>query len=505
MIRRTLCTAAIAVFGIIALQAVDVRTASAKLLSKDDLKDCQLHVVGIYSPKDHGDDDRVFVEVKPTGKPIVLVLSGYFGAQWNVKIDSGADVRQVIIPGYFEHYVTGLPESVPVEFITYFPKDESENSDYFWAYSWHSNNGRELRSRLTEITGLEISSFQGEYSGSSFVVDGKRGLITDQGPVPTRPESQTQVESDPGQLLRAQAAQVELQRQKLMATLGENHPSVVQLNKSLDLIRAELSRIGAARLSSGSGKQANRSTPDIPADTDARKTIELLVRQSFELETQLQMARVEKAQADLQRIKSQLQERQQNAEQIIKDRVDQLVQQSEMAAQKDADTPASVLSAEGWAAWNKRDWRTALAKFQAALSKDPEYENAQNGLGWTYVHLQEHDKAIAEFKKLLKKSPTHGGAMNGLGQSLLMQGKLDDAERELLKATEDAISQWGEAKAATEGVAAWYGLVRTYQQKKDYLRAKNWAQRLLKHKPGDETMNAMLREIDAAESAKTTQ
>lgn len=493
-------SAALAVLCIIAVQGFGTRRASAELLPKEQLQSCQLHVVGIYAPKDQSKDDRVFIKVRPTPKPVVLVLSGYFGAQWNIEIDKDADVRQIIIPGYFEHFAVGAPESIPTEFITYFPKGENSR-DFFWAYSWHSSNGRKLRTRLKEITGLEIATFQGEYSGTSFVVDGKLGRIDEGGPAPAPQEGPTQELLKAHQAMRAQGRQLEMQRQQFLSQYGASHPLVRQLERSLELMQAELSRVGADPIAAVSNEDAAVAQPAVPTGADQRAVIETLVRQSFELETQLQMSRVEKAQADLQRVKLQLKERQKNAEQIIKDRVDQLVKQDGLKADQSANIPASVLSSEGWAAWNKHDWRTALTKFQAALAKDPQDATAQNGLGWTYVHLREYDKAIAEFKRLLKKSPTHGGAMNGLGQSLLMQGKLDEAERELLKATEDVISQWGETKAASEGVAAWYGLARTYMRKKDYSNARKWIERYLKHKPNDQIMNAMLKEIDAAEAA----
>lgn len=500
----TVCLALLCAIG---FQGFDAADADAKLLSVAELKSCKMHVTGIYSPKDHGKDDRVFVQVKPSDEPIVLVLSGYFGAQWNVEIAPKADVRQIIVAGYFEHSVAGVPDDIPIEMISYFPKGENSREDYFWAYSWHTQYGRELRKRLKEITGLEIATFQGAYSGERFVVDGKRGLVSEMAAQTERPPRKPSVRSESAlNKIREGGRTAKMQRAQLVAQFGENHPSVKQIDKIIEMVEAELNRLGAAPIDASNPltqkpQLQNRPSPKSLPDTDQRKIIETLVRQSFQLQTELQKARVEKAETDLQRIKTQLQQRQKSAEAIIRDRVEQLVASSQAKASEDADQPASLLSAEGWTAWQKRDWRTALQKFQAALSKEADNEAARNGLGWTYVHLQDYDQAISEFKIILKDAPTHPGALNGLGQSLLALGRLDDAERELLKATEDLISELGEAETVRRGAtASWYGLIRTYIKKGDDAAAMKWAQRYLKHKPDDKMIKAMLEQAEAKES-----
>lgn len=487
----------VALFAI-TIQWFDTAESSAEILPADELKSCQLHVIGIYSPKNHNEDDRVFVQVQPTDDPIVLVLSGYFGAQWNVEIADGADVRQIIVPGYFEHSVVGVSDEIPIEYITYFPNADKEKRDYFWAYSWHSSYGRKMRQRLKEITGLDITTFQGEYSGTRFVVDGKRGLaseLDESRDLQPPPQQRIALANQ----LRDNGLKAKMQYQAVVQQYGKEHPIAKQLERSLELIQRELSRIGADPLPAVADKQPTKAAAKPGPDSDQRQVIEKLVRQSFELETQLQIARIEKAEADLNTVKQQLRERQASAEKIIRKRVAELLEQGSTTA-KPAEGPASLLAQEGWMAWRKHDWRRALERFEAALAKEPDNESARNGLGWTLVHLREHDKAIEQFRDLLKDYPTHGGALNGLGQCLLMQGKLDEAEKELLKATEDAIDAHGEATVVRNGISAsWFGLVRTYIAKKDRVRAEKWVKRYLEHKPDDQLMLGMLKELESIE------
>jgi RNA polymerase sigma factor (sigma-70 family) len=143
--------------------------------------DAELHVVSLYMPGQsnngeiagQGDNgDVVDVEVWPTDKPIVLALVSYFTVLWNVKIAPGARVKAVIIGGYFEQEFEGIPANIPLVCRTYFP---SQNKDFFYGHEWNSSECQQVVERLNGLTGLPISTFQGEYSTDSFLVDGKRG------------------------------------------------------------------------------------------------------------------------------------------------------------------------------------------------------------------------------------------------------------------------------------------------------------------------------------------
>ncbi len=147
------------------------------MVSKSRMADCELHVVGIYGPKNSGTDDRVYVVVKPTDKPIVVALTAYNKTEWHLKIDPKASVRQIIIAGYFVQNLAEPHPDVPIIWQTYFPTADKKNRDYFWAYDWHTKEGTDLRKKLNELTELDATTFQAEYQGAHFVIDGKRGSI----------------------------------------------------------------------------------------------------------------------------------------------------------------------------------------------------------------------------------------------------------------------------------------------------------------------------------------
>lgn len=150
------------------------------------IADCDLHVVGIYMAKDSSKDDRVYVEIKKTERPVVVTLSAYGSTQWNLKIEPGAPLRLLIIAGYFEQELANPPPGVPIIYRTYFTSDDRDGTrkpasaektprEYFWASSWHTKEGRDLKRKLKEITGLDVKTFQSTYEGSTFVIDGVRG------------------------------------------------------------------------------------------------------------------------------------------------------------------------------------------------------------------------------------------------------------------------------------------------------------------------------------------
>ncbi|QDV47123.1 Tetratricopeptide repeat protein [Stieleria neptunia] len=499
MRRFNLPTVASALLGILLMQVSVSKQARAELLPADKLASCQLHVIGIYSPESSA-DDRVFVDVQPTGKPVVLVLSGYYGAQWNLNIAPEADVRQIIIAGYFEHSVRGVPDRVPTEMITYYPNADKTRKDFFWAYSWHTKNGRDLKSRLKELTGLEVTTFQGEYAAKRFVVDGINGDVAQfltAEPPPSAPARNT---NSLEKKLRETGSAAKLKLQELASQFGQGHPTVKQLEENIELINNQLKRLGAAPLGPAAKQPstAKPSTAKTPPETDPNKVIEALVRQSFQLQMELQLARVEKAEADLQRVKLQLQQRLDSAEEIIAARVQELIHSDVAKPETKEQVPASVLVDEGWKAWRTHDTRKALTSFLSAVDLEPENQSARNGLGWTYVHLGEYEKAITEFKKIDPDTPVHGAALNGIGQSLLALGKLDEAIQVLLDTTEQTIAKVGEVRAAKMGLAAWHGLVRTYLQQQNYEQAKQWSRRYLKHNPNDKGMKDMLEQAESA-------
>ncbi len=147
---------------------------NAPAIDKSRLAGCDLHTIGIYAQESSG-DDRVYVTVKNTGRPMVIVLCSYMETQWNVTIEPGAEVRQLIASGWFEQEIDA-PKEIPVHIVV---GSGSRDAPYFWAYSWHTKEGRDVRKRVRELTDLDITTFQGFYNGSRHIIDGKSGLVSE--------------------------------------------------------------------------------------------------------------------------------------------------------------------------------------------------------------------------------------------------------------------------------------------------------------------------------------
>jgi RNA polymerase sigma factor (sigma-70 family) len=147
----------------------------------------EMHVVGVYGPKDdvnHG----ITVEVRRTARPVVLVLTSYYEVAWHVKPAAGARIKQVIVSGYYPQEVNGIPAGVPVTNTSWYPSDGSRRTGgFFWEWEGDTVEYREMVRKLNADTGLPVATFQGEYQGERFVVDGVRGRRFVQTRFPWRP------------------------------------------------------------------------------------------------------------------------------------------------------------------------------------------------------------------------------------------------------------------------------------------------------------------------------
>jgi tetratricopeptide (TPR) repeat protein len=114
-----------------------------------------------------------------------------------------------------------------------------------------------------------------------------------------------------------------------------------------------------------------------------------------------------------------------------------------------ADKQASkALNAAGWQAFQKRDLSEAEAKFNDAVTKDPNNAAAWNGLGWARLNQAKRDEAEQAFVKCAEVDPKNAAAAyNGLGWINFGRQKYDDAEKAWLK---------------SNGIAAWNGLAQLY-------------------------------------------
>ncbi|MBL8817848.1 MAG: serine/threonine protein kinase [Planctomyces sp.] len=145
-------------------------------------EDTEVHVVGCYLATDN---QPVNVRVQRTGKPMVVVLNAYSATSWNLEIDQDADVRGVILSGYFDQRFSHMaPKDQPTRILSYFPiwqgiSDEEKKaraSRCFYVWSPLLPDFGKMQSLIRDLTGEDVTTFQGIYTARSFLIDGQRGL-----------------------------------------------------------------------------------------------------------------------------------------------------------------------------------------------------------------------------------------------------------------------------------------------------------------------------------------
>jgi RNA polymerase sigma factor (sigma-70 family) len=136
-----------------------------------------LHVVSISRPADPG--RPLDVEIRPTPRPVVLVLSSCLSAVWNLKIAEQARVRLIIVGGFLPQEIDGVPGDIPVVMCchqrSHFRVGERAGFNWRSDTDWDTVACRRMVDMLNGLTGLPVSSFQGADTEPPFVVDGRRG------------------------------------------------------------------------------------------------------------------------------------------------------------------------------------------------------------------------------------------------------------------------------------------------------------------------------------------
>lgn len=179
----------------------------------------KVYAVGVYeaSNANHSfcesgwGDVTVTVSPDLAGSFVTLVLSSYEPVRWNIKNPAGVDINRIILSGYNAQDVTGAIGRADIEHRTFYHEDRyTEGAQgqgafydktagwpskiYHWAsqcptsnaipvenrrnltggsdyaYAYTSSDNRELLSKVKSWTGLDVTSFQGAYSGSNFTV-----------------------------------------------------------------------------------------------------------------------------------------------------------------------------------------------------------------------------------------------------------------------------------------------------------------------------------------------
>ena len=111
-------------------------------------------------------EKEIAVSVSDDSRPIVLAFTAYDRTLWVVSLKSGVKLTKVILAGYHSQRVSGIPPETPIETYTHDPspcKRCWQGAKYFYSYEGAPG-------QLREITGLEVTSFQGQYKGTAFSI-----------------------------------------------------------------------------------------------------------------------------------------------------------------------------------------------------------------------------------------------------------------------------------------------------------------------------------------------
>jgi hypothetical protein len=102
----------------------------------------------------------VHVCVRPTLRPVVLVLSAHQTVQWVIDLVPGASLAAVLLSGYGESTVAGAGAAV------------IESIGGFYAFKRGSAEFRHLEQEVLRCTGRNIDNFQSVYAGKAFEIGG---------------------------------------------------------------------------------------------------------------------------------------------------------------------------------------------------------------------------------------------------------------------------------------------------------------------------------------------
>jgi hypothetical protein len=100
------------------------------------------------------------VYVRRTERPVVLVLTAHEPVRWIVKANPGVKIHQVILGGYQMQEVTGVEAPVLYRTRVFGDRTGGEHPP-FYASEQDDERYPDLVTKLRELTGLEITTFQG--------------------------------------------------------------------------------------------------------------------------------------------------------------------------------------------------------------------------------------------------------------------------------------------------------------------------------------------------------
>jgi hypothetical protein len=129
-------------------------------------RSAQVVAVSVYeavasqSPTSPAAPGPVTVLVRPTLRPIVLVLSSHQTVRWQLEVLPGTELAAVLLSGYGESTVAGAGDA------------QVSSIGGFYAFKRGSAEFKHLQDEVLRCTGRTIEDFQSVYAGDSFEVGG---------------------------------------------------------------------------------------------------------------------------------------------------------------------------------------------------------------------------------------------------------------------------------------------------------------------------------------------
>jgi hypothetical protein len=121
----------------------------------------ELRILGVY---ESGGAGHVIDVLHDVPEAVVLVLASYDTIDWHVTETYPGTVQRIIVTGYSGATTVSAPKGVSVD--TYFGGMRWSAS----AYDWEDSETRALVEKAESETGLELTSFHGNYNPASFTI-----------------------------------------------------------------------------------------------------------------------------------------------------------------------------------------------------------------------------------------------------------------------------------------------------------------------------------------------
>ncbi|AHM62196.1 TPR repeat domain-containing protein [Flammeovirgaceae bacterium 311] len=150
---------------------------------------------------------------------------------------------------------------------------------------------------------------------------------------------------------------------------------------------------------------------------------------------------------------------------------------------------------QGLVLYQQDDFKGALVHFRNTIELDPAYITGWQNVASTHEALEENDQAVAQYKRYLKEVNKEGVAIKeSLADLLFKLQKWDEAEplyHQLIKSGENVLALQNQ-------------IGRIYLSKKDFKKASQWYEKLLKQSPEDPALlfNRITAMVEVGEAQK---